>query len=450
MKTKSILSYKPKYSIGADQVLDELKKHMLIDGFNIVLDLYDSAGSTFIDARTRQKYLDFFTCFATLPVGFNHPKLLEENYLEYLGRISVNKPSNSDIYTEAMATFVNTFFKIAVPDYFKYSFFISGGTLAVENALKAAFDRKVRKNFSNGYKFEHGQQILHFKHAFHGRSGYTMSLTNTDPVKTEYYPKFSWPRVLSPFIEFPENQENIERTIDKENDSIREIQQAFYSNKDDIAAIIIEPIQGEGGDNHFRKEFLQQLRILADENDALLIFDEVQCGLGITGKWWTHQHFNVQPDIMTFGKKTQICGILVGDKIDDIPDNVFHTPGRINSTWGGSLADMVRSTKYLEIIEEENLLQNVSLLGTYLMNELNEIQVNNPDLVSNVRGKGLFCAFDLASTDLRNKFRQNCFDNGLLILPCGNQSIRFRPALNIKKENLQEGLEIIRKALIQL
>lgn len=359
-------TYTPKYFVPAEKALDELKKYMLVDGYDIVLDYDKSHGSRLYDRKNKRWFLDFFTFFASAPLGMNHPKMMQPDYIEYLGRKAVNKPSNSDIYTEGMATFVKTFFKVAVPDYFKYSFYVSGGGLAVENALKAAFDWKVKKNFKKGYTRELGQQILHFKEAFHGRTGYTMSLTNTDPNKIAYFPKFNWPRVLNPKMTFPQNQDNLEKVIKLEEESVKQIKQAFVDNKDDIAAIIIEPIQGEGGDNHFRPEFMQKLRQLCDENDALFIMDEVQTGEALSGTFWCHQQLGVKPDIISFGKKMQVCGILAGERLDEVEDNVFHRSGRINSTWGGNYTDMIRSTKYLEIIEDDNLIENVRKMAVPL------------------------------------------------------------------------------------
>ena len=232
MKTNQ---YIPKHNVEAKNVTSELSKYMLVDGFPICLDLDKSYDGYFVDSMNDTEYNDFFSCFASLPIGLNHPKINNDEFIKYIGKIAVNKPSNSDIYTEAMATFVKTFFKIAVPDYFKYSFYICGGALAVENALKTAFDWKVRKNFAKGYKREVGHQIIHFREAFHGRTGYTMSLTNTDPNKVNYYPKFEWPRIISPKMVFPLNKDNMEYTIKLENQAIESIKQAFLNNKDDIA-----------------------------------------------------------------------------------------------------------------------------------------------------------------------------------------------------------------------
>jgi L-lysine 6-transaminase len=446
MSISKLSGISPKYFVPAEEVINSLKNHLLVDGFDFVLDLMNSSGSRLVDARNGKSYIDFFTCFASIPLSINHPKISNINFIDYLGRAALTKPSNSDIYSEEYATFINTFFKIAVPKEFKYGFFIDGGALAVENALKVAFDWKVRKNLAKGLG-EIGHKIIHFRQAFHGRSGYTMSLTNTDPAKVKYYPKFDWPRIINPKIQFPLNSENHEKLLLLENQAIDEVKSAFVNNPHEIAAVIIEPIQGEGGDNHFRSEFLIKLRELADENEALLIFDEVQTGMGITGTFWAFEQLSVTPDIFAFGKKSQICGIVATDRVDDVPDNVFHSSSRINSTWGGNLADMVRSTKYLEIIEEEKLLDNVKLQGKILRNELNKLAADYPDLISNVRNRGLFAAFDLINVEARSKFICASMEYGLFILPCGERSIRFRPALDIKTECILEGIEIIKKTL---
>ncbi len=432
-------------AISADQVIPTLSKYMLADGFEIILDLEKSNGVTIIDQITGDEYHDFFTFFASSPIGLNHPYLHSEEVTQVLGMIAVNKPSNSDIYTTYMAEFVETFAKVAKPDYMKHLFFISGGALAVENGLKVAFDWKVRKNFLKGYKEEKGHKVIHFKEAFHGRSGYTMSLTNTDPTKVKYFPKFDWPRITNPKIKFP-LENNLEEVIQLEDKAIAEINLAIKKNLDDIAVIIIEPIQAEGGDNFFRKEFLKKLRDIADENEILLMFDEVQTGFGLTGKFWASDYY-VKPDIIAFGKKAQVCGIMVSDRIDDIDDNVFRVSSRINSTWGADLTDMVRSKFILDVIKNEKLVDNANKVGEHLKFQLSKIQEDYPALISNTRGLGLMCSFDLLSAEIRNQFRENCYKEKLMILGCGEKSIRFRPALNITENEIDKGLTIIRKVL---
>jgi L-lysine 6-transaminase len=435
--------YKP--SIEPKDVKSTLSKFILTDGFDLVLDLSNSHGVRIIDEITGESYLDFFTFFASSSIGLNHPSLSNEEIRNTLGFVSVNKPSNSDIYTTYMADFVKTFAEVAKPDFMKHMFFISGGTLAVENALKVAFDWKVQKNFQKGFKEEKGFQVIHFKEAFHGRSGYALSLTNTDITKIKWFPKFNWPRIINPKITFP-LEKNLEKVIQLEKQAIEEIYSAIKNNPDDIAAIIIEPIQAEGGDNFFRKEFFMKLREIADENEIILIFDEVQSGFGLTGKFWAYEHY-VKPDIIAFGKKSQVCGIMVSDRVDEIENNCFKVSSRINSTWGGDLTDMVRSKFILDVIKNEDLVNNAKEVGKFLYEGLIKIQFEFPNIISNTRGLGLMCSFDFKDGNERKRFMNICYDNKLIILGCGEKSIRFRPPLNISKDEINEGLEIIRKVL---
>jgi len=431
---------------GSRQVIG---RHMLTDGLNMVADLQRSQGSRIYDVQSGEYYLDLFSCFATMPLGFSHPRLCSPEARDELAAAALQKPTCSDLYTRELAAFVDTYARVGARGLFRYMFFIEGGALAVENALKTAFDWKVRKNLAAG-KEPKGGQVIYFKDAFHGRSGYTLSMTNTaDPRKTQYFPKFDWPRVSNPMCRFPLTGDNLEQTIAAERKSIAEIEQALEERADDIACLIIEPIQSEGGDRHFRSEFHQQLRKLCDENEILFIYDEVQTGWGGTGKFWAAEHF-VLPDIICFGKKSQVCGILVGDRVDEVPDNVFHVASRINSTWGGNLVDMVRARLYLEIFESDRILERTTRLGSWLLAELTDIQEEFPGLISNVRGLGLMCAFDLPDREARRKFIAQLFENRIIMLGCGDRSVRFRTALTIKQDDLKEGLTAIRNILSRL
>jgi len=436
--------------IDARNVHAKIGKHMLADGMEQVIDLKKSHGSWLVDARDGKEYLDLFSMFSSMSVGYNHPTLLENR--ERITDAALNKPTNSDIYSTQMAEFVETVGRIAQPDYLPYSFFVEGGALGVENALKAAFDWKVRKNLAAG-KEEKGSKVIHFTECFHGRTGYTMSLTDSpDPRKTLYFPQFDWPRVNNPKLHFPLTDEVLEHVIKAEATAINQIKSAVAENPDDIAALIIEPIQGEGGDNHFRGEFFQELRALADEHEFMLIYDEVQTGVGITGKMWAHQLFNpsTRPDIISFGKKMQICGIFAGKRIDEVENNVFHESSRLNSTWGGNLVDMVRISLYLEIIAAEDLVNQAATNGDYLLAKLHDIQTDFDGVVHNVRGRGLFAAFDLLDGSTRDTLADLIIAEGAMILGSGKKSIRFRPHLNITREEIDLADEIIRRALARL
>jgi L-lysine 6-transaminase len=435
-------------ALSAQDVHAVLASHMLADGYDLVLDLDKSRGRRLHDARRDRTFLDLFSCFATVPLGYNHPKMRDSSNLARLQRAALTNPTNSDVYTIEMAEFVETFAQLAMPSYLPRLFLVAGGSVAVENALKAAFDWKIRRNFRKGLREERGRQALHFREAFHGRTGYTLSLTNTaDPRKYELFPKFDWPRVDSPKLRFPVDAAEIERVKRAEADSLAQIRRAFEERQDDIACIIIEPIQAEGGDNHFRAEFLRALRAMADEHEALLIFDEVQTGMGPTGKMWGHQHDDVRPDLLAFGKKTQVCGVLAGGKLDEEPENVFRVPSRINSTWGGNLVDMVRCQRYLEIMEEEGIVENAARVGERLLKGLQGLAAEFPGLVTNPRGRGLMCAVDLSDADTRDRLKNKLYEMNVLILGCGIRGIRFRPALDITGAEADEALDLMRRAL---
>ena len=441
-----------KLSISPNQVQETLSKHILADGFDLTFDMEKSSGVHIYDTKHNRTLLDFFSCFASVPLGYNHPKMLnDEEFKKNLMLAALTNPSNSDIYTTQYAQFVETFSRVGIPSYLPHAFFIAGGSLAIENALKTAMDWKVQKNFQKGYRKERGFKVLHFEKAFHGRSGYTLSLTNTLPEKTKWFAQFDWPRVSIPVMKFPYSDVGYEDLKKREALSIAQIKQAFADNKDDICAIIIEPVQSEGGDNHVREEFLEQLRTLADENECFLIYDEVQTGVGLSGKFWCHEHFGklARPDIMAFGKKMQVCGILAGKKVDEIETNVFRVSSRINSTWGGNLVDMVRSSKIMEIIEEDHLVENAAVVGEHLQEQLRKI-AEKTDKVLNVRGRGLLTAFDFPNQSMRNAFIKKGLEHHVMFLGCGDQTIRFRPALIIKQQHIDAGIEVIEKILPSL
>ena len=437
--------------LSPNEVVSTLRKHMLVDGYSdMIVDLKKSHGCMMHDSLQDRDFLDLFGFFATVPIGHNHPGMHDDDFKEQLLNAALMKPSNSDFYTLEMGEFVEVFSKHAVPRNLPHLFFVSGGALAVENALKAAFDWKVRKNFEKGVTAECGTQVIHFRGAFHGRSGYTLSLTNTDPAKTKYFPKFSWPRIINPKLSFPLNDERVAETVELEKQAVQEIKSALQQEGDDIAALIIEPIQGEGGDNHFRKEFFQQLRTLANENDVMLIFDEIQTGVGLTGKMWCFEHFGVEPDMICFGKKTQVCGFLCSDRIKEVENNVFEESSRINSTWGGNLVDMVRCKRYLEIIAEENMIENAGVVGDYLKHKLIELGEEFPEQISNVRGRGLMIAFDLPDPPTRARCLDAFYKEGLIALSSGERAIRFRPALNLSQEYADQGVAIMAKAFKEI
>jgi L-lysine 6-transaminase len=434
--------------VAVDQVHPIISRSMLKDGMPLVVDLDRSHGSRLFDASTGRSYLDFFSYFATQPLGHNHPAVTDPAFREHIGRIALTNPSNSDVYTQEMAAFVETLRRTAQPSTLPYVFMVAGGALAVENALKAAFDWKYQKRIERGARPTEDLEILHFREAFHGRSGYTLSLTNTDPNKVKWFPKFDWPRVSNPKVVFP-LEANLEEVEEAERRAIAEIERAIGERGDRIAALIIEPIQGEGGDNHFRGEFLRELRRITLEHELLLIVDEVQTGMGTTGRWWAYQHFDFEPDLLCFGKKMQVCGFLAGRRLDEV-ESVFKVSSRINSTWGGNLVDMVRGTRYLQVIVAEDLLTNAAHRGEHFLRRLTMLRERHGDTISNVRGRGLFVAFTLPSREHRNRALELCRQEGLLLLKSGISSLRARPPLSVHSTEIDEAVEIVGRALARL
>ena len=431
--------------LDAADVRPLLSRSILADGLDLVLDLDRSRGSRLVDARTGRSFLDMFTFFASSALGMNHPGLADdEQFRAELTAAALNKPSNSDVYSIPMARFVDTFARVLGDPALPHLFFVDGGALAVENALKVAFDWKSRLNESRGIDSALGTKVLHLRGAFHGRSGYTMSLTNTDPNKVARFPKFDWPRIDAPCIRSGYDDDAMAAL---EAESLRQARVAFQANPHDVACFIAEPIQGEGGDRHFRPQFFAAMRRLCDEFDALLIFDEVQTGCGITGTAWAYQQLNVTPDVVAFGKKTQVCGVMAGGRIDEVADNVFTVSSRINSTWGGNLADMVRSRRILEVIEADGLFEQAAERGSYLIARLQELGEHFPDLVRDVRGRGLMCAFSMPDAARRDALIDGLWRRGVIMLGCGADSVRFRPALTVSQDELDAAVDAVRAVL---
>jgi L-lysine 6-transaminase len=432
--------------IQAAEVHETLARHVLTDGMKLVVDLKRSRGSRLVDARNGKRYLDMYTFFSSAPLGMNPPGIVDDpTFMSDLAQIAANKPANPDMYSTAYAEFVETFVRVLGDPALPHLFFIEGGALAVENALKVAFDWKSRQNEAAGRPRELGTRILHLSHAFHGRSGYTLSLTNTEPNKTDRFPMFAWPRIDVPAITFP-LQDHLTEVIAAEQRALEQARAAFAAHRHDIAAFIAEPIQGEGGDNHIRAEFFAELKTIVHDNDALFIFDEVQTGVGTTGTAWAYQQLGVQPDIVAFAKKAQVGGIMAGGRVDEVPENVFAVSGRINSTWGGGLTDMVRSRRILEVIEAEGLIEAAGPKGARLVEGLMELRQDTP-VISNVRGRGLFVAFDLRSRAERDavilRLRKA---ERVIVLPCGERSIRLRPALSVSNDEIDEAIQAIGRA----
>ncbi|MEU6260378.1 L-lysine 6-transaminase [Streptomyces sp. NPDC047043] len=438
-------------TVHPDEVHERLGRHVLTDGFKLVLDPLASQGSWIVDARSGEKFLDLYSFFASAPLGLNAPGIVNDpDFMALLAQVAANKPANPDIYTTHYAEFVETFVRVLGDPDLPRLFFVEGGALAVENALKTAFDWKSRRNEAAGRSPELGTKVLHLRKAFHGRSGYTLSLTNTEPNKTARFPKFDWPRIDVPAVRFP-LERHLAEVEEAERDTLAQARRAFEDNPHDIACFLAEPIQGEGGDNHMRPEFLQAMQALCHEYDALFVLDEVQTGVGITGTTWAYQQLGLEPDIVAFAKKVQLGGIMAGRRVDLVPDNVLRVSGRINSTWGGGLVDMVRARRILEIIEKDDLAANAAAVGAWFLAELRDLEVRHAPVASNSRGRGLMCAIDMPDSAVRDEVvRRLRTEEQVIALPCGERAVRFRPALSITQDELGVATRALDRVLADL
>ncbi|MGW2719131.1 L-lysine 6-transaminase [Streptomyces sp. NPDC001492] len=438
-------------TIHPGEVHERLGRHVLTDGFKLVLDPLASRGSWIVDARTSEKFLDLYSFFASAPLGLNAPGIVDDpEFMTLLAQVAANKPANPDMYTTHYAEFVETFARVLGDPELPRLFFVEGGALAVENALKTAFDWKSRRNEAAGRSPELGTKVLHLSRAFHGRSGYTLSLTNTEPNKTARFPQFDWPRIDVPAMRFP-LERHLAEVEEAEQRALAQARRAFEAHPHDVACFIAEPIQGEGGDNHMRSEFLRAMQALCHEYDALFVLDEVQTGVGITGTTWAYQQLGLEPDIVAFAKKVQLGGIMAGRRVDQVPDNVLRVSGRINSTWGGGLVDMVRARRIMEIIERDDLVAHASAVGSWFLAELRDLEVRHAAVASNARGRGLMTAIDLPDSGVRDEaVRRLRTEEQVIALPCGERSMRFRPALSITQDELGLALRALDRVLAGL
>lgn len=427
-----------------------LSAHILADGFPLVLDLRASHGCVLVDQRDGTAYLDMFGFFASNALGMNHPALAQDpEFRAELADVALNKPSNSDIYTVEMAAFVETFARVLGDPRLPHLFFIDGGGPAVENALKVAFDWKSRHNEANDRPAGLGSRVLHLTGAFHGRTGYTLSLTNTDPVKTARFPSFGWPRIDTPYLA-DDHLADLHRVEAAEALALDQARRAFAEHRHDIACFIAEPIQGEGGDRHLRPEFLRAMQRLCHDHDALFVLDEVQTGVGTTGTAWAYQQLGLEPDVVAFGKKAQVCGIMAGGRVDEVPDNVFVVSSRLSSTWGGNITDMVRARRILEVIERDGLFERSLRLGAHLLARLQSLAATHPS-VTEPRGRGLMCAITLDTPERRDAVVTALREREhVLILGSGHCGVRFRPPLTVTVEQLDQAVDALDRVLTAL
>ena len=377
--------------------------------FGIKVDFEKSHGLYLYDKNTHREILDFFGMYASLPLGYNHPIFKTSEFIEEYLRASSLKMNNCEFVSDETLEFDKMFTEYAGAGIFKNIHYSCTGALAVEAAIKTCIL----------YKGFHKPKILSFHNSFHGINGYGGFITSRFPGADK--------RLNG----FPEDYSvKIAPDLQKVEESLR---------NNDITCLLVEPIQCSAGDIHYDQTFFEQLRRLCDEYDVPLVFDEIQVGFGGTGKLWFFQHVGIVPDIVIFGKKTQLSGIMVRDKYSQIfsPENSV----RLEVTWDGDISDMIRCKHIIKAYKEYNILDNVNKMSKLLFSKLSEM----PEIL-NLRNCGLIFGFDLKDSQFRDTIISELHKNGLICNKTGTNSVRLRPSLNLTEKDIRHAAELFKKS----
>ncbi len=389
-----------------------------------------SRGSYFVDCDGNT-FLDFFTNISSLPLGFNHPDLIKFSHQDQFVDTFVNKIDLNNYYPSNVSQLFNdTVQKFRPKDLQKVILTCGCGSSANELAFKISMNRRgpINQNIRSSSIEDFGNQwsILSFKNGFHGRLGATLSTTRTKPIHKMGFSNFDWPMGPYPILKYPlsehtqENNEEIARCLQETENILKK--------KKNISAIIVEPVQSEGGDYWATAEYFKQLRQLALDYNVDFIVDEVQTGMA-TGSWFEHVTWGLQtpPDMVTFSKKYQISGLFINDNVvNKNLDAEFCGEGCIDVFRVNLLS------KIIDTIEKEDLLNQAQRSGEYFKSYVERLTKTNSPF-SGIRGKGNYLAFDLPNGDIRNKFVHDARNNGLFVFGCGDNTVRLRPSLTIKE-----------------
>jgi len=357
-------------------------------------------------------YLDFTSNICSCNVGYNHPEIMK-TIGNFVG-VGAHKIAGQDFYSKEQVKLAEKLLKIT-PNNLKKVLFVNSGAEAVENAIKFAFRKKGPLA---GVSCTRG---------FHGRTLGALTFTDSKAVQKKNYPEI--------------NHELI-KFCTKDNDSEVNGLQELIEREWIPAFVIVECIQGEGGYNPASKKFIKNLRKTSRKHNFPLIIDEIQSGIGRTGKWWSFQHYGVKPDIMTSAKALQVGAAITSKEYDP------KEPGSVSSTWGGGhRIDLAVALKTIEIIEKEKLMKNATKIGNHMMRRLKEKKSSK---IVDVRGIGLMIGVELSKKKYQNIVIQRAFKKGLLLLGCGEKTIRIVPPLIINREEADRGLDILEKVIRSL
>jgi 4-aminobutyrate aminotransferase len=395
-------------------IVKRTKKSCIETTFAYPLTIKSGAGC-FLEDLDGKVYLDFNSNVCCCNVGYGHPEILE--VIRNFSVLGAHKIAGQDFYTEEQVKLAEKVLKIT-PKNLTRALFTNSGAEAVENALKFAYRKKGPL------------PGVSFFRAFHGRTLGALSFTDSKAVQKKNYPEV--------------NNELIKFCTDDNDPDINQLEE-LIKREAEPAFVIVECFQGEGGYRPGSKKFIKTLREVTKKHDVPLIFDEIQAGMGRTGKWWSFEHYGVEPDIMTAGKSLQVGAVVSSKKYDP------NEPGAVSSTWGGGhRIDLAVGLKTIEIIEKEKLMDNASKIGDYIMKRFKEMQERYPKKIVDVRGLGLMIGVEFENEKQRDIVVQQSFKNKLLLLGCGFKTLRIAPPLTIKEDEVNQGLSIIEKIVRDL
>ena len=380
--------------------------------FNIKVDFEKSQGSYLYDNNTRRAYLDFFGMYASLPLGYNHEIFQNSEFHNEVCKCAHIKVTNCEFVSNETEEFDRVFSEYSSRGKFSNFHYCSTGALAVEAAIKTSLHYKEYKSLN----------ILSFKNSFHGVNSYGGFIT--DRFFSSKKRLAGLPEIFSTKCDY----------------DLEQVEGHLANDSNPVTCVMVEPIQCTAGDIHHDAEFFGKMRELCDKYDVPLIFDEIQVGFGSTGKLWYFEHLDIIPDMVLFGKKTQVSGLMTVEKYNGIFDREH--VDRLEVTWNSDTLDMIRSKYIIHAYEKYNILDNVTARGSEIVERLSQIPT-----ISGLRSKGLIIGFDLKDTETRNRFMKRLYDKGMICNSTGQRSIRLRPNLALSSEDAIYGCQLIEESL---
>ncbi|ODV76656.1 4-aminobutyrate aminotransferase [Suhomyces tanzawaensis NRRL Y-17324] len=424
-----------------------------------IADYEKSVGNYIVDADGNS-FLDVYAQIASIPLGYNNPALIEAAKSDKMIRAIVDRPALGNYPGKDLEEILNGLLAVAPKGQDKVFPALSGAD-ANELAFKATFfwyqaqkrgGHKVPFSDEENTSVMKGQApgspelaILSFERAFHGRLFASGSTTCSKPVHKLDMPSFNWPKAEFPSYKYPLDKHEEENK--KEDQRCLEIvENLFKTHSCPIAGVLVEPIQSEGGDNHASNEFFQGLRDITLKHGALLIMDEVQTGIGATGLFWGHEHFEISPpaDLVTFSKKFQTAGYYFHD-----PEIIPNVAYRQFNTWCGDPARMILAGAIASEVVKHDLPAKAQKVGGYLFKKLEDLQAKYPQYLQNLRGKdrATFIAWCFDNSAARDKFLKDMKTVGVNIGGCAEKSVRLRPTMVFEQKHADILVAAIEKVL---